>query len=63
VHPKGLISALEKLHASPIPTEHFSTATQHFYISEPKKTFGENIQSMFSTHPPVEKRIEALRNM
>ena len=62
-YPEGLIGALEKLYSSPIPTEHFSTATSHFYIAPPKQNFGENIQGLFSTHPSVEARVEALRKM
>lgn len=62
-YPGGLISALEKLYKSPIPTEHFSASTSHFYISPPKKTFGEKVSHLFSTHPKIEERILALREM
>jgi heat shock protein HtpX len=37
------------------------TATAHLFISNP---FGaQKIGSLFSTHPPVEERIAALRGM
>jgi Zn-dependent protease with chaperone function len=57
------MSALNKLHTSPIPSEHFSTATNHFYIAPPKMNFGENVKGFFSTHPPLEERIAALSKM
>jgi heat shock protein HtpX len=62
-YPNGLISALSKLHKSPIPSDHYSTSTNHFYIAPPKMNFGENVQGLFSTHPPLEARIEALKKM
>jgi heat shock protein HtpX len=62
-YPNGLINALEKLYKSPVPTEHFSTSTNHFYIAPPKKTFNEKIQTLFSTHPTIEERVLALREM
>jgi heat shock protein HtpX len=62
-YPKGLIEALSKLHKSPIPSDHYSSATNHFYIAPPKMKFGENVSGLFSTHPPLELRIEALRKM
>lgn len=62
-YPKGLIDALEKLHNDPTPSEHYSTSTNHFYISEPKKNWGEKMQSWFSTHPQIEERVAALTKM
>jgi heat shock protein HtpX len=62
-YPKGLADALLKLHNDPTPSEHFSTATNHFYISEPKQSWGAKAASLFSTHPPVEERVEALMKM
>jgi heat shock protein HtpX len=62
-YPQGLMSALTKLYNSPIPTQHYSTATSHFYISPPKQKWGEKVQGLFSTHPPLEERIEALRKL
>ncbi|NJL96342.1 M48 family metallopeptidase [Candidatus Gracilibacteria bacterium] len=61
-YPQGLINALLKLHQSPIPTSHYSTSMNHFYISEPKKKWGEKVQSLFSTHPPVKDRVKALQS-
>ena len=62
-YPQGLSNALLKLHNDPTPSEHYSTATNHFYISEPKRSFGDKVQSWFSTHPPVQERVEALSKM
>jgi heat shock protein HtpX len=62
-YPKGLMDALTKLYNSPVPTDHYSTATNHFYISPPKKSWDEKISGLFSTHPPLEERIEALRKL
>lgn len=62
-YPEGLMSALTKLYQSPVPTNHYSSAMSHFYISPPKKEFGEKVQSLFSTHPSIEERVKALRSM
>lgn len=60
-YPEGLARALEKISAQNMPLKRANKATAHLYISNPFK--GKNIASLFSTHPPVEKRIEALRSM
>ncbi len=62
-YPDGLKNALIKLHQSPIPTSNYSTAMNHFYITPVKRTFGAKINSLFSTHPPVQDRVRALENM
>src|SRR5882762_2104549 len=62
--PYGLISALQKLGAynQRIPTTSVSPSTSALCIVKP--LFGSNtLSSWFSTHPPLEKRIEALREM
>jgi heat shock protein HtpX len=62
-YPKGLMDALTKLYNNPTPSSHYSTATNHFYISPPKQRWGEKVQGLFSTHPPLEERIEALKKL
>jgi len=62
-YPEGLIDALQKLYSSPVPTNHYSTAMNHFYISPPKKAFGEKVSGWFSTHPSIEERVQALKKM
>lgn len=59
-NPEALASALEKIsYASKrVPLE-ASPATAHMFILSPLS--GGGLRSLFSTHPPVEKRIERLR--
>jgi len=62
--PYGLISALQKLGAynNRIPTTAISPSTSSLCIVKP--LFGSGtLSSLFSTHPPVEDRIAALREM
>ena len=57
-YPEGLASALRKISQYSMPMQKASNATAHLFISNP---FGANkIKSLFSTHPPVEARVEAL---
>src|SRR6267143_4057053 len=62
--PYGLISALQKLGAynQRIPTTSVSPSTSALCIVKPLFG-GGGLSSLFSTHPPLEKRIEALREM
>jgi heat shock protein HtpX len=62
--PYGLISALQKLGAynQHIPTTSVSPTTSALCIVKP--LFGSGtLSSLFSTHPPLEKRIQALQEM
>jgi heat shock protein HtpX len=63
-HPYGLISALEKLGAynNRIPMTNVSPATASLYIVTPLSP-GQMLTGIFSTHPPLAARIEALRQM
>ena len=63
-HPYGLISALEKLGAynKRIPMTNVSPVTSSLYIVRPLST-GQVFTGLFSTHPPLPERIEALRRM
>jgi heat shock protein HtpX len=62
--PYGLISALEKLGAynRRIPTSAISPSTSSLCIVKPMFG-GGGLASLFSTHPPLEDRIAALRQM
>ncbi len=63
-HQQGLISALEKLGAynKRIPTSAISPSTSSLCIVKP--FFGTGaLTSLFSTHPPLEDRIAALKQM
>jgi len=64
-YPEGLASALEKIASDPSPMRKKSTSTAHLFISNPfkgkeKKSF---FVRMYSTHPPTEERVAALRGM
>lgn len=63
-HPYGLISALEKLGAynKQIPMTNVTPATSSLYIVTPLSP-GQVFMGLFSTHPPLPDRIEALRRM
>jgi heat shock protein HtpX len=62
-HPYGLVSALEKLGAynKRIPMD-VAPATASLFIVAPLSA-GHAFSRLFSTHPPLEKRIAALRQM
>ena len=62
--PYGLISALEKLgtYNRRIPTSAISPSTSSLCIVKPMFG-GGTLSSLFSTHPPLEDRIAALRQM
>jgi heat shock protein HtpX len=60
-YPEGLASALEKISADPEPLEVANKATAHLYIIDPLREWGGYLNSLFSTHPPVEERIRRLR--
>jgi len=61
-NPLGLAGALEKLGAASgrVPMQ-ASPQTAHLFIVNPLR--GANIARFFSTHPPIEDRIERLRAM
>jgi len=60
-YPEGLASALEKISADPKPLTEANRATAHLFIVNPFK--GKNISKLFLTHPPIEERVKALRDM
>jgi heat shock protein HtpX len=62
-YPEGLARALEKISSDTEPLEVANKATAHLYIINPLKEHGGGMNSLFSTHPPVEKRIQILRSM
>jgi heat shock protein HtpX len=59
-HPDGLANALRKLQtaAESIPMRSADPATAHLFIVNPLS--GRSLGGLFSTHPPLEKRIERL---
>ncbi|MGA0322680.1 MAG: M48 family metalloprotease, partial [Ilumatobacteraceae bacterium] len=67
-YPPGLISALEKLQDDTTVTHSASTATAHMWIEQPMSGVGDNgrlgsVHKLFNTHPPLEERIQALKDL
>lgn len=60
-NPDGLINALIKISEDPNELTTANKATAHMYIANPFR--GKRMKSLLSTHPPIEDRIEALRNI
>lgn len=64
--PQALISALEKLAKYNQPLLRASPATAHLYIVNPFSGMRRGLRrfaTLFSTHPPIEERIENLKKM
>lgn len=61
--PNALASALEKMDAYSrrVPMRQGSPATAHMFIVNPFS--GQSMANLFSTHPPVQERIQRLRSM
>lgn len=64
-YPEGLARALEKIDADVTPMRVANNAMAHLYIDSPfnEKQSHNWFVKLFSTHPPVEERIKALRGM
>lgn len=64
-YPDALASALAKIASYGAPMKRASHATAHLFISNPfgAHESGRFVGKLFQTHPPVEKRIEALLGM
>jgi len=60
-YPEGLASALNKLGQYGRPLRRASASMSHMYISDPTKP--GMVERLFSSHPPIPKRIERLRAM
>ncbi len=60
-YPEGLARALEKISSDPTPMRTAKNATAHLYIVNPFK--GKSLATLFMTHPPLEQRIKALRDL
>lgn len=60
-YPDGLASALEKIGKYGSALKKPNTATAHMFFANPLS--GKGFASLFSTHPPVEARVKALREM
>lgn len=62
-YPEGLASALEKIDRDTHPLRVVNKATAHLFIANPLKEHGGFLNKLFSTHPPIEERVKALREM
>ena len=65
-NPDGLISALRKLDSDPNELQYANKATENMYIVNPFRKDSNNKKkkaSLFSTHPTIDDRIEALQNI
>jgi heat shock protein HtpX len=68
-YPPGLIAALEKLQADRTVVRENNRATAHLWIEEPMEHYDGRSQRksrfshLFDTHPPIEERIAALREL
>ncbi|MBI2086184.1 M48 family metallopeptidase [Candidatus Daviesbacteria bacterium] len=64
-YPAGLANALQKISSDREPLEAANRGTAHLYIINPLK--GKDAASwlagLFNTHPPIEVRVKALREM
>ena len=60
-NPAGLRRALETLAADSTVVRQKSNAVAHIWIESPLD--GKSVSKLFSTHPPIEERIETLRAM
>jgi heat shock protein HtpX len=66
-NPLALASALEKIDAQAGPTRSINQGTAHLCIADPKGSYLNSkegfVADLFATHPPIQKRIQALRDM
>lgn len=59
-YPEGLASALEKIGQHNQGNMNVSEAVSHLFISDPNKSA---LDALYATHPPIEDRIQRLREM
>ena len=66
-NPQALISALEKIRAAVMPTRAINNGVAHMCITDPRGSLIEEktglTADLLATHPPMEKRILALKIM
>lgn len=60
-NPDGLISALQKISNDPNQLNVANNATENMYILNPFR--GKKSSTLWSTHPSIENRIEAIKNL
>lgn len=62
-NPEGLANALEKIGKDKTPMLGASDSTAHLWIDNPFKDNTPWWHKLFMTHPPIEERVAALRNL
>lgn len=62
-NPDGLISALEKISGDPNELGTANKSTAHMYIASPFRDEKIAKSSIWSTHPSLDERVNALRNL
>lgn len=63
-NPNALISALERITQDPEELQTANNATAHMFFASPFKESEEfKLSALMSTHPPVEARIKAIREL
>src|SRR5215217_938863 len=62
-NPKALADALQKISNDREVLEVANRATAHLYIVNPIKKFEKRAKGLFSTHPPIQERIQILRSL
>lgn len=62
-NPDALISALQKISSDPNELETANKSTAHMYISSPFRDEKITKSSIWSTHPSLDERVNALRNL
>ncbi len=62
-YPEGLAKALEKIDLYKKPLKRANNATSHLYIANPFSGKKSLAAKLFSTHPPIADRVQALHKM
>ncbi len=62
-YPQSMINALRKLQSDTRPVAKATEGNAHMFIDFPLRDSGNFIRKLFSTHPPIEERIEALQQI
>jgi heat shock protein HtpX len=62
-YPEGLAGALEKICKYKQPMLRVNSATAHLFFANPYFSAKNFLGGLFSTHPPLEARVKALREM
>ena len=62
-YPQGLANALVRLKELYQPLPRASQATAHLYIASPFGKDRMDVESLFSTHPPIDRRVARLKSL